>query len=59
MNTPATPPPRQEQADEQHEQGGRQQEQQGGGDRPSLEELRQQSVALSEQIAQHLERGPK
>ncbi|MGY0059896.1 hypothetical protein ACWY4P_25695 [Streptomyces sp. LZ34] len=55
MNTPATPPPQQEQADEQHGQDG----QQGGDDRPTLEELRQQSVALSERIAQHLERRPK
>ncbi|MDT0542384.1 MULTISPECIES: hypothetical protein [Streptomyces] len=43
------------QADEQHEQQG----QQGSGDRPTLAELRQQSVALGEQIAQHLARGPK
>ncbi|MEU1789896.1 hypothetical protein ABZ553_29320 [Streptomyces sparsogenes] len=43
------------QADEQHEHQGPQ----GGDDRPTLEELRQQSVALGEQIAQHLARGAK
>ncbi|WP_170066531.1 hypothetical protein [Streptomyces sparsogenes] len=32
---------------------------QGNDDRPTLEELRQQSVALGEQIAQHLARGAK
>ncbi|MER7793845.1 hypothetical protein [Streptomyces sp. NPDC097640] len=36
---------------------GQQQGQQGGDDCPTLEELRQQSVALSEQITQHLGRG--
>ena len=38
---------------------GQADEQQGqqGDDRPTLEELRQQSVALGEQIAQHLARG--
>ncbi|MFD8868231.1 hypothetical protein ACFV1F_28475 [Streptomyces sp. NPDC059590] len=41
------------QADEQHEQQG----QQRGDDQPTLEDLRQQSVALGEQIAQHLARG--
>ncbi|MDW6062285.1 hypothetical protein SAZ11_35015 [Streptomyces sp. FXJ1.4098] len=34
-------------------------QQQGGDGRPTLEELRQQSAALSEQIAQHLGRGPQ
>lgn len=43
------------QADEQHEQ----QVKQGGDDRPTLEELLQQSVALGEQIAQHLARASK
>ncbi|MES4901638.1 MULTISPECIES: hypothetical protein [unclassified Streptomyces] len=43
------------QADEQYEQQG----QQRGDDRPTLEELRQQSVTLGEQIAQHLARGAK
>ncbi|MFD8864799.1 hypothetical protein ACFV1F_10615 [Streptomyces sp. NPDC059590] len=51
MTTPATPPPQQGQDD--GPQG------QGGDDRPTLEELWQQSTALSEQIAQHLGRGPK
>jgi hypothetical protein len=55
MNTPAAPPPQQEQADEQHGQQG----QHGGDNRPTLKELRQQSVALGEQIAQHLARRPK
>lgn len=40
-------------------QADEQQGQQSGGDRPTLEELRQQSVALGEQIAQHLARGAK
>ncbi|MEU5031106.1 hypothetical protein [Streptomyces milbemycinicus] len=31
----------------------------GSDDRPTLEELRQRSVALSEQITQHLGRGSK
>jgi hypothetical protein len=53
MTTPTTPPPQQGQDD------GQQQGQQGGDDRPTLEELRQQSVALSEQIARHLGRGAK
>ncbi|MFD8380313.1 hypothetical protein ACFV2X_17480 [Streptomyces sp. NPDC059679] len=52
MSAPTTPPP-------QQGQGEQQQGQQGGGDRPTLEELRQQSVALAEQIAQHLGRGAK
>ncbi|ADI08696.1 hypothetical protein SBI_05576 [Streptomyces bingchenggensis BCW-1] len=56
MNTPTTPPPQQGQDDGQH---GHDEHQQGGQDRPTLEELRQQSVALSEQIAQHLGRGAK
>lgn len=43
------------QADEQHEPQGRQR----SGDRPTLEELRQQSVALGEQTAQHLARRSK
>ncbi|KAK1180383.1 hypothetical protein B7755_020885 [Streptomyces sp. NBS 14/10] len=49
MSNPTTPPP------QQGQDGG----QQGDEDRPTLEELRQQSVALSEQIAQHLGRGLK
>ncbi|MGO4748803.1 hypothetical protein AB4212_09280 [Streptomyces sp. 2MCAF27] len=52
MSNPTTPPP-------QQGQDGQQQGQQCGDDRPTLEELRQQSVALSEQIAQHLGRRPK
>ncbi|MEU5641743.1 hypothetical protein [Streptomyces milbemycinicus] len=40
-------------------QADEQQEQQRSGDRPTLEELRQQSVALGEQIAQHLARRSK
>ncbi|MEV8054960.1 hypothetical protein ACFV27_28560 [Streptomyces antimycoticus] len=57
MSTPTTPPPPQQAQDDGP--GGQQQGQQGGDDRPTLEELRQQSVALSEQIAQHLGRRPK
>ncbi|MEU5105662.1 hypothetical protein AB0H07_25850 [Streptomyces sp. NPDC021354] len=49
MTTPATPPPPQGQDDGP----------QGGDDCPTLEELWQQSAALSEQIAQHLGRGSK
>ncbi|MES4908095.1 MULTISPECIES: hypothetical protein [unclassified Streptomyces] len=49
MTTPATPPPQQGEDDAP----------QGGDDRPTLEELWQRSAALSEQIAQHLGRGPK
>ncbi|MGO4751886.1 hypothetical protein AB4212_25295 [Streptomyces sp. 2MCAF27] len=56
MSTPTTPPPQQGQSNGQQGQGG---QQQGGDDRPTLEELRQQSVALSEQIAQHLGREAK
>jgi hypothetical protein len=56
MNTPTTPPPQQGHDDGQ---GGQQQGQQGGDDRPTLEELWQQSAALNEQIAQHLGRGSK
>ncbi|NUS83543.1 MAG: hypothetical protein HOY75_12540 [Streptomyces sp.] len=52
MSNPTMPPP-------QQGQDGQQQGQQGGDDRPTLEELRQQSAALSEQIAQHLGRRPK
>ncbi|ADI05647.1 hypothetical protein SBI_02526 [Streptomyces bingchenggensis BCW-1] len=55
MSNPTASPPQQGQDGGQHGQGG----QQGGDDRPTLEELRQQSVALSEQIAQHLGRGAK
>ncbi|MGO4430508.1 hypothetical protein AB4Z54_70030 [Streptomyces sp. MCAF7] len=51
MTTPPPPP--------QQGQGDGQQVQQGSDGRPTLEELRQQSVALSEQIAQHLGRGAK
>ncbi|MEU0806375.1 hypothetical protein [Streptomyces sp. NPDC005970] len=56
MTTPATPPSQQGQDDGPEGQG---EQQQGSGDRPTLEELWQQSTALSEQIAQHLGRGPK
>lgn len=59
MSNPTMPPPQHGQDDRQQEQGGQQQGPQGGGDRPTLEELRQRSVALGEQIAQHLARGPK
>ncbi|MGW3572321.1 hypothetical protein ACWDSL_52190 [Streptomyces sp. NPDC000941] len=52
MNTPTNSPPQQGQGDGQPVQ-------QGGDARPTLEELRQQSVVLSEQIAQHLGRGAK
>ncbi|MEU5643054.1 hypothetical protein [Streptomyces milbemycinicus] len=55
MSNPTTPPPQQGQDGGQQGQGG----QQGDEDRPTLEELRQQSVALSEQITQHLGRGSK
>ncbi|MEU1788926.1 hypothetical protein ABZ553_24285 [Streptomyces sparsogenes] len=58
MSNPTTPPPQQGLDGGQHGQGG-QHGHQGDEDRPSLEELRQQSVALSEQIAQHLGRRPK
>ncbi|MFD8385331.1 hypothetical protein ACFV2X_43565 [Streptomyces sp. NPDC059679] len=47
MTTPTTPPPQQGQSDGQ---------QQGSDDRPSLEELRQQSAELSEAILKHLGR---
>jgi hypothetical protein len=56
MTTPATPPPQRGQDDGPQGQGG---QQQGGDDRPTLEELRQRSAALSELIARHLGRGPK
>ncbi|MGY0060221.1 hypothetical protein ACWY4P_27370 [Streptomyces sp. LZ34] len=56
MDSPTTPPTQQGPDDGPQGQGG---QQQGDGDRPSLEELWQQSAALSEQIAQHLERGAK
>lgn len=57
MNTPTTPPPQQGQGDGPQGQGEQQEGRQGGGDRPTLEELWQQSAALGEQIAQHLGRG--
>ncbi|MGW3562779.1 hypothetical protein ACWDSL_02555 [Streptomyces sp. NPDC000941] len=57
MNNPTASPLQQGQDGGQHGQGGQQQGQQGDDDRPTLEALRQQSVALSEQIAQHLRRG--
>jgi hypothetical protein len=52
MTTPTTPPP-------QQGHGGQQQGRQGGDDRPSLEELRQQSTELSEAIRKHLRRWSK
>ncbi|WP_170066562.1 hypothetical protein [Streptomyces sparsogenes] len=52
MSNPTTPPPHQGEGRQQHGQ-------QGDEGRPTLEELRQRSVALSEQIAQHLGRRPK
>ncbi|MEU9795462.1 hypothetical protein AB0E27_33645 [Streptomyces sparsogenes] len=55
MSTETTTPP----GGPEPEPVGQQQGQQGGGDRPTLEELRQQSAALSEQITQHLGRGPQ
>ncbi|MDW6061516.1 hypothetical protein SAZ11_30190 [Streptomyces sp. FXJ1.4098] len=55
MSNPRTLPPQEGQDGGQHGPGG----QQGDEDRPTLEELRQQSVALSEQIAKHLMRRPK
>ncbi|MGW3567005.1 hypothetical protein ACWDSL_24560 [Streptomyces sp. NPDC000941] len=51
MDSPTTTPPAPQQG-----QGGQQQGHPGSDDRPTLEELRQQSAALSEQIAQHLGR---
>ncbi|MEU9793296.1 hypothetical protein AB0E27_22155 [Streptomyces sparsogenes] len=51
--------PPQGQDDGQQEQGGQLQGPHGGDDRPTLEELRQRSVVLGEQIAQHLARGQK
>ncbi|MEU1667451.1 hypothetical protein ABZ547_28485 [Streptomyces sparsogenes] len=59
MSNPTTPPPQQGLDGGQHGPGGQQHGQQGDEDRPTLEELRQQSVALSEQIAQHLGRRSK
>ncbi|MFD8385359.1 hypothetical protein ACFV2X_43705 [Streptomyces sp. NPDC059679] len=56
MGTPTTPPSPQAQDDGQ---SGQQQGQHGSDDRPTLEELRRQSAALSEQITQHLGRGSK
>ncbi|MES4901324.1 hypothetical protein ACWDSL_33080 [Streptomyces sp. NPDC000941] len=49
-----THPPEQGQDDGPQGQGG---QQKGSDDRPTLEELWQQSAALGEQIAQHLGRG--
>ncbi|MEU1948083.1 hypothetical protein ABZ554_37965 [Streptomyces sp. NPDC020125] len=60
MAMPTTPPPQQGQGNGQQQgQGG----QQGSDDHSTLEELRRQSAALSEQIdqhiAQHLGRGSR
>ncbi|MFI1329992.1 hypothetical protein ACH4U7_07535 [Streptomyces sp. NPDC020845] len=55
MSSP-TAPPQQGQNGGQHGQGGQQQD---SDDRPTLEDLRRQSVALGEQITQHLGRGSK
>lgn len=53
MSTPTTSLPQRGRDDGQDAP----QRQQDSHDRPTLEELWQQSAALSEQIAQHLSRG--